>query len=51
MRKQPALRIPPESFSQRMALPIALIGSLFAIALFLYAVDTPPIQTLIASLP
>jgi hypothetical protein len=51
MRKQPALRIPPESFGHRLALPVALIGSLFAIALFLYAVDTPPVQALLVSLP
>ncbi|HWU27106.1 MAG TPA: hypothetical protein VN154_11960 [Rhizomicrobium sp.] len=50
MTRQPALRVPPESFGQRLAVPVAVIGSLFAIALFLYAVDTPPVQALLVSL-
>ncbi len=51
MRRQPALRIPPESFGQRLVVPVAVIGSLFAIALFLYAVDSPSVQAVLAALP
>lgn len=51
MRRQPALRIPPDSFGQRLVVPVAVVGSLLAIALFLYAVDSPPVQAVLVSLP
>jgi|HubBroStandDraft_5_1064220.scaffolds.fasta_scaffold140230_2 hypothetical protein len=51
MRRQPALRIPPESVGQRLTAPVVLIGSLFALALVLYAVDTSPVQEILVSLP
>ncbi len=51
MRRQQAIRIPPESVGHRLTFPMVLIGSLFAIAFVLYAVDTSPVQTLLVSLP
>ena len=51
MRRQPALRVPPESVGQRLTFPVICIGSLFVIALMLYAVDTTQVQSLLVSLP
>jgi len=51
MKRQPAIRVPPESVGQRLTFPVVLIGSLFAIALILYAVDSSPVQALLVSLP
>jgi hypothetical protein len=36
---------------QRLTVPVVLIGSLFALAFVLYAVDTSPVQQFIASVP
>jgi len=36
-----------ESFGHRLAFPAAFIGSLFAIAMMLYAIDTAPVRTLL----
>jgi len=32
---------------QRLAFPVVLLGSLFVIALLLYAVDTTPLRTVL----
>ncbi|HUO91369.1 MAG TPA: hypothetical protein VMU22_00525 [Rhizomicrobium sp.] len=42
MKRQPAMST--ESVSQRLAGPAMFLGSLFAIALILYAVDTTPLR-------
>ena len=38
-----------DSYGDRLALPAALIGSLFAIAFILYAIDVTPLRMLVPS--
>lgn len=47
MKRQSAMRNLPESVGQRLAGPAVVIGSLFVIALMLYAVDTTPLGQLL----
>jgi hypothetical protein len=47
MRRQLAIRNLPESVGQRLAGPAVVLGSLFAIALMLYVLDTMPLGQLL----
>lgn len=47
MKRQAAVHYPEETVSQRLAMPAAFLGSLFAIALMLYAVDATPLRALL----
>ena len=47
MKRQMAIQPMSESVSQRLAGPAMFLGSLFAIALKLYAVDATPLRALL----
>jgi hypothetical protein len=47
MKRQMAIQPMSESVSQRLAGPAMFLGSLFAIALMLYAVDATPLRALL----
>ncbi len=47
MKRQALARHPEETVSQRLAVPAVFLGSLFAIALMLYAVDATPLRALL----
>jgi hypothetical protein len=49
MRQQFALRHGFETLGQRLAMPAALLGSLFVIALMLYAIDATALRTIVLS--
>jgi hypothetical protein len=47
MKRHAIAYYPQESVSQRLALPAVFLGTLFAIALVLYAVDATPLRALL----
>ena len=47
MKRQTAIRDLPGSVGERLAAPAVLLGSLFAIALILYAIDTTQLSQLL----
>jgi hypothetical protein len=47
MKQQALVHRPLDTVSQRLAAPAMFLGSLFAIAMMLYALDTTPIRAVL----